>query len=155
VLFPFEHAYRGITMKDIIFLAVMICWGTFFGHAFFADIGVSASRNWLGWIGYGAGSAAVFFTAYIIPPVLPYKKSPPSSSRQSSEQGIWAPFILFSVWNFAFGYTEVFLLPPDWAKVFPLLNICGLYFVWRFWPDRKTEDKAEDIAPETGADSEK
>jgi hypothetical protein len=136
-------------MKTMISVSAMICWGTFFAHTFFADIGAVSSRNWLGGIGCFAGIAAVVFTAYIIPPFLFPKKSHPSSTRQSSEEReFWISIIFFAIWSFGFDYTEVFLLPRDWAKVWPLLNICGLYVIWRFWPERK-------YCPETGADSEK
>jgi hypothetical protein len=141
-------------MKAIIFLPVMICWGTFFGHTLLADIRASGSPNWLKWLGFFAGIAALLSTAYIVSPFLSPKKSPASSTRQSSEQVFWIPFIFFAIWSFGFYYIEEYLLPPAWAKVFPLLNICGVYLIWRSWPERKTQGKSEDVAPETGADSE-
>jgi hypothetical protein len=135
---------------------VFVCWLMFFmdlwGH-----------ENPSAWIGPLSGFAAVFFTVAIFAPTLePYMS--PKKFRRTDAPGASGAKTRWIFWVLAFAWIITFISIKtwlqinklsDWAQVFPLLNICGLYVIWRFWPERKSEGEAEDIPPETGADSEK
>jgi hypothetical protein len=125
------------------------CWFTFFSFTRECPF-----PDWLSHLQLLLGPPAVLFTAQIFASESSSKKSLRALSASSSEQRThWIYSVLGLAWLIIF-LIVVILLPRGWHQLFSLLNIWGLYLIWRLWPDPESEARAENASPGTGADSE-